>query len=124
MQPGLSATLRFPVTAADTARALLSGDVEVLATPRLLAWLEAATCAAVRDALDADRTTVGTHVELDHGAPSPVGDTVAVTATLTAVAGRRLTFEVSARDEATGRSLGSGVVIRAVVDRCRFAQPG
>jgi predicted thioesterase len=124
MQPGLSATLRFPVTAADTARALLSGDVEVLATPRLLAWLEAATCTAVRDALDADRTTVGTHVELDHSAPSPVGDTVAVTATLTAVAGRRLTFEVSARDEATGRSLGSGVVIRAVVDRSRFAQPG
>ena len=124
MQPGLSATLRFPVTAADTARALLSGEVEVLATPRLLAWLEAATCAAVRDALDADSTTVGTRVELDHRAPSVVGDTVAVTATLTAVAGRRLTFEVSASDEATGRSLGGGVVARAVVERSRFAQPG
>jgi fluoroacetyl-CoA thioesterase len=124
VQPGLSATLRFPVTAEDTARALGSGDVEVLATPRLLAWLEAATCAAVADALDAASTTVGTHVELDHRAPSALGSMVVVTATLTEVAGRRLGFAVSAADEATGEPLGSGVVRRAVVDRARFAGPG
>lgn len=124
MQPGLSATLRFPVTAEDTARALLSGDIEVLATPRLLAWLEAATCAAVAGALDAGSTTVGTHVELDHTAASAPGSTVVVTARLTEVAGRRLGFEVSASDDATGQPLGSGVVRRAVVDRARFAPAG
>jgi predicted thioesterase len=124
VQPGLSATLRFPVTTDDTARALLSGDVEVLATPRLLAWLEAATCAAVADALDVASTTVGTHVEIDHSAPSVPGATVVVTARLLEVAGRRLSFEVSATDEATGQSLGGGMVRRAVVDRARFARLG
>jgi predicted thioesterase len=121
VQPGLSATLRFPVTVDDTARALLSGNVEVLATPRLLAWLEAATCAAVADALGADQTTVGTRVELDHSAPSAPGSTVVAAATLTSVVGRRLGFEVSATDDATGRELARGLVTRALVDRSLFA---
>ena len=53
---GDSATLEFTVTEDDTAVALGSGDLPVLATPRLLAWCEAATCAAVEAALtDASR---------------------------------------------------------------------
>ena len=55
-----TATLAFTVTDADTAAAVGSGDLPVLGTPRLLAWAEAATCAAVADELDEHRTSVGT----------------------------------------------------------------
>jgi predicted thioesterase len=120
VRQGLSAGIEFEVTAGDTAQALLSGALEVLGTPRLVAWLEAATCAAVRDALDAGQTTVGTRVAVDHLAPSPVGAAVRVTATLVGVDGRMLTFDVAAVDIATGDRIARGTISRAVVDVERF----
>ena len=70
------------MTEADTARALGSGDVDVLGTPRALALAEAATVRAAAASLTPGQTTVGTHVELDHLAPSPVGATVRAEAQL------------------------------------------
>ncbi|WP_020575811.1 thioesterase family protein [Actinopolymorpha alba] len=103
----------------DTAEALGSGDVPVLATPRLLAWAEEATCAAVAGALAANQTSVGKHVELSHLAPSPLGERVTVSAVLVAVDGRLLRFEVTA-EHPDGSSVARGAVTRAVVDRDRF----
>ena len=80
MQTGDSATLRFTVTDADTAAAVGSGDLAVLGTPRLLAWCEAATCAALADSLSAEQTSVGPRVSLEHLAASPVGETLEVQA--------------------------------------------
>jgi fluoroacetyl-CoA thioesterase len=79
---GSSATLSFDVTEDDTASALGSGDVPALATPRLLAWCEAATCAAVATQLDDGSTSVGTRVQLEHLSATPVGGHLGVTATL------------------------------------------
>jgi predicted thioesterase len=115
-----SARLEFQVTVADTASALMSGDLEVLATPRLIAWLEAATCAAARPHLRPGQTTVGTRVAIEHRAPSPVGASVVVAARLTDVEGRTFTFDVEATDPASGRTLAAGVIVRAVVDVRRF----
>ncbi len=120
MDTGLTASLEFPVTGQDTAEALGSGDLPVLGTPRLLAWLEAATCAAVAESLPAGRTSVGTRVAVEHAAASVVGAIVTVQATLSAVDGRRLTFQVVATDSASGRVLGRGEITRAVVDRESF----
>ena len=92
LDPGLHASFRYAVTGEDTALALGSGDVPVLATPRVVALVERATCAAVADSLTDDLTTVGTHVSLDHLLPTGVGTTVQVDAVLEAVDGRRLTF--------------------------------
>ena len=119
---GQSATLEFRVTLDDTASALGSGDLPVLATPRLLAWAEAATCAAVADELDAGSASVGTRVQLEHVAASPVGARVAVTATVTYADGRLVRFEVVAEHEVDGVSkvVGHGEVTRVVVDRARF----
>jgi fluoroacetyl-CoA thioesterase len=75
LEPGLRAAFRHTVTEADTAAAIGSGEVPVLATPRVLALAERATVAAVAGALQAGATTVGTRVELDHLAPSLVGPT-------------------------------------------------
>jgi fluoroacetyl-CoA thioesterase len=119
MEPGPRAEITAEVGAADTAAALGSGDVPVLGTPRLLALAEAATVKAVAAALAPGQTSVGTSVRLEHTAASPVGMRVTVTAELTAVDGRRLTFRVEAVD-ASGTVAGLGTVERVVVDRDTF----
>jgi fluoroacetyl-CoA thioesterase len=120
MDIGLTAALEFLVTEQDTADALLSGDLPVLGTPRLVAWLEAATCAAIAESLPPGRTSVGTRVSVEHRAASPVGAAVTAHARLTHVDGRVLTFEVVAHDGRSGAVLGSGEITRAVVGRERF----
>jgi predicted thioesterase len=130
MQTGDAATLEFTVTDEDTAVVLGSGDLAVLGTPRLLAWCEAATCAAVDTSLSDDQSSVGTRVQLDHTGASPVGATVAVTASVAYVDGRLVRFEVVARQrqhDGGEKVVGHGEVTRVVVDRERFlsrvAQP-
>jgi fluoroacetyl-CoA thioesterase len=113
LEPGLEAALRYTVTEADTAAAVGSGEVPVLATPRVLALAEQATMAAVAGALDAGATTVGTRVELDHLAASPVGAELEVEAVLERVAGRRLQFAVRLGDG--DRLVANGRVTRVVV---------
>lgn len=119
-----TATLTFTVSDDDTAAALGSGSLPVLATPRLLAWCEAATCAALEPSLDPGSTSVGTRVTLDHQAASPVGATLEVTASTTYVDGRLRRFTVAARHVAgtatDGKVVATGEVTRVVVDRERF----
>src|SRR5512139_85690 len=102
MKTGQSATLEFEVTDADTAVAVGSGDLAVLGTPRLLAWCEAATCAAIEESLDEGRTSVGTRVSLEHLAASPVGERVEVHASVAYVDGRLVRFTVAASHVADG----------------------
>lgn len=117
---GLQAALVHDVSDDDTAVAVGSGDVAVLATPRLLALAEAACIAALADAgLAAGSTTVGTRVELEHLLASPVGDTVRVAARLDRVDGRLLRFEVVVTDDGD-RLLARAIVTRVLVDRERF----
>lgn len=115
---GLRARARHVVSEPDTASALGSGDVPVLATPQLLAWAEAATVAAVDGRLELGATSVGTHVTLEHLAPTPVGAAVEVGAELVRVDGTLLHFAVTARQD--GREIARGEVSRAIVERGRF----
>ena len=119
---GLRATVRAAVTEADTATAMGSGDVPVLATPRLLALAEAAAYAAVAPQLPDGLTTVGTSVSLEHRRASPLGTEVVVEAELTEVDGSRLVFGFIARVDGTDDDvvLGAGTVERVVLDRARF----
>jgi predicted thioesterase len=117
--PGSRVTQHFVVGAADTAAALGSGDLPVLATPRLLAWCEGATCAAVAGDLPDGTTTVGTRVTFEHLRPSAVGDPLDVTALLASADGRLLRFEVVVRD-AAGTVVAHGDVTRVAVQRERF----
>jgi predicted thioesterase len=95
-----------------------SGDVPVLGTPRLLALAEAATVRATAGRLPGSATSVGTRIELEHLAATPIGGTVTATATLSTVDGRRLAFTVAVRD---GEQLvARGTIERVVVDRERF----
>ncbi len=138
---GQRATVRVVVGDADTAIAAGSGDVPVLATPRLLALAEAASVAAIAPHLAPGTTSVGTSVSLEHRRASPVGAEVVVEAELTSVEGRRLVFSFIARESRRRGSgagdgepgdedlvVGAGTVERVLVDRTvflgRITRPG
>jgi fluoroacetyl-CoA thioesterase len=112
-----TASVSHTVSSADTAAELGSGDLAVLGTPRVLAWCEEATCAALE--LDPTQTSVGTRVDLEHLAASPVGAEVTATATVIHTDGRLVRFQVTAHD-AAGALLASGEIRRVIVDRERF----
>ncbi len=116
----IEATLTFTVTDDDTALAVGSGTLPVLGTPRLLAWCEAATCAAIAPTLAPGATSVGTRVALEHLAASPVGAEVEVSAAASYVDGRLHRFTVSARHVGDARLVGTGEITRVVVDAERF----
>ena len=95
-----------------------SGDMPVFATPALVALLENAAMRAVAEALPEGATTVGSEMNCSHIKPSGLGAEITATAVLTRVEGRKLTFNVGARDEEG--LIGEGVHVRYVVDRERF----
>lgn len=121
MEPGSrrQATVRHIVGPGDTASAVGSGNVEVLATPRLLALMEAATVEAGTPELAPGQTSVGTRIQIEHMRPSPVGAEVTIHARLAEVNGRQMRFEVAA-EHADGTLIASGQVTRAIVDANKF----
>jgi predicted thioesterase len=119
-QTGLAATVTLDVTEADTAIAMRTGIVPVLATPRLVALCEEAAMAAVEGSLDDGNSSVGVRVQLEHISPIPIGGRVVAEALLEKVEGRRLVFTVSARDE---RGLvAAGKVTRVLVNVEHFIE--
>lgn len=121
--PDLESTLTFTVTHDDSALALGSGSLPVLGTPRLLAWCEAATCAAIAPSLAQGSTSVGTRVSLEHLAASPIGQDLSVSAAQSYVDGRLVRFAVAARhleDGRPGKVVATGEVTRVVVDAEKF----
>lgn len=118
LKPGLTGTHQFKVTPDKTAPVVGSGSVDVFATPMLVAVMEGAACAAVDPHLADTHTTLGLEISVRHTAPTPPGLTVSAEAKLTNVDGRKLTFEITARDDHT--DVGSATHTRVVVDRARF----
>ena len=118
LDPGLSAAVELVVGEHDTALALGTGEVPVLATPRLIGLCEQATMAALVGQVAIGSSTVGLSIQFDHLQPTAGGERVTAEATLERVEGRRLCFTVSARDD---RGLvGAGKVTRVLVDVDRF----
>ena len=118
MKEGLSHTSHLVVSQSDTALSLGSGDMEVLATPRMIALMENAAMLAVAPVLAPGETTVGGQISVSHLKPSAVGATVSATAVLTRVEGRMLTFALSASEG--DKHIGEGTHIRFIVGREKF----
>jgi predicted thioesterase len=108
---GMQGSLVHRVAEDDTAIRMGSGDVPVLATPRMIAWLEAAAVAALVD-LPQETTSVGIHVAVDHVAPTLVGSEVRTEATVRSTEGVKA-FEGD-------QLIAGGVHTRVLVDRRRF----
>jgi len=112
------ASIDFDVDDAATARALGSGDLDVLGTPKVVALMEEAAVAAIRTELVAGETTVGVKVSVDHVAAVRVGDRVTATATVTKLESRRIHFDVTV--EGADTTVATGTHVRVLVDRGRF----
>ena len=118
MKEGLSHTSHLVVSQSDSAVSQGSGELEVLATPRMIALMENAAMLAVAPVLAPGETTVGGQISVSHLKPSAVGATVSATAVLTRVEGRKLTFALSASEG--DKRIGEGTHIRFIVNREKF----
>jgi len=118
IQEGLTHTSQLTVTEAVTATSMGSGDLPVLATPAMMALMENAAMLAVAPHLPKGSTTVGGHISASHIKPTPVGETVTATATVTKVDGKKIEFDVKAH--CGDILLGEGSHLRFIVDREKF----
>ena len=118
MQTGDKYVSRMTVNDSHTAQTIGSGDMPVLATPAMVALMENAAMNVVAAQLPSDSTTVGTELTISHLKASPIGAAIEAEATLTAIDGRKLSFDVVARQGETIR--GKGTHVRYIVERERF----
>ncbi len=118
LEKGVAAQSRTTVCEANTAAAMGSGDMPVFATPAMVALMENAAMLAVAPGLPEGAATVGAEMNVSHIKPSGLGAEIVASAVVTAVEGRKLTFNVGARD-AEGM-IGEGTHVRFIVDRERF----
>ena len=117
---GLQYTSTIIVNDANVARTMGSGDLEVFATPALVALMENAAMNTVAPLLPQESTTVGGFIETSHLAPSAIGTTISATAILTEIKGRKLTFTIEATEG--NKLIGKATHIRFIVDREQFIQ--
>lgn len=101
-----------------TAKILGSGQVEVLATPMMIALMESAALIAAQVYLPHDWTTVGTKVSIEHLRPTPLGKRISANATLVKMDGRKLFFHVEARDNQG--LIGQGSHERVIIQVDKF----
>ncbi|AFA49715.1 thioesterase family protein [Acetobacterium woodii] len=118
LKTGTSYEKEFLVTKEDTALAMGSGGAEVLATPRLVAWMENVAFEGVEAAQQPGNTTVGTFIELKHLAASSVGMKIRIKATLVATETRVLNFDIDAWDGL--EKIGEAIHQRFIVEAKRF----
>ena len=117
---GMKGEVSTYVEREDTAKEVGSGDLLVYATPCMVALMEGAACEAIANALSDTQTTVGTALNIEHIAATPVGLDVRAEATVTAVEGKVITFEVNAYDEAG--QIGKGIHKRVIVNTQKFLE--
>ena len=117
---GTKCQLSEEVTEARTARNIGSGTLPVYGTPYLAALMENAAMTALQGFLEPGQGRVGTHIDISHDAPTPVGMTVTAEAEILSVSenGRMVTFSVRAWDERG--PVGKGSHTRAVIQEERF----
>ncbi|OQA16758.1 MAG: Fluoroacetyl-CoA thioesterase [Chloroflexi bacterium ADurb.Bin360] len=120
LEPGLIGEVIHTVVETDTAAAYGSGLVAVLSTPHLIALMENAAQKAIQPFLEPGQTAVGTAIEMQHLAATPVGMQVTVRAELLTVERRRLRFAVEAWD--AQERIGTCIHERVIIDRDRFME--
>lgn len=117
LRVGMSHENSYTVSKND-ATAHFGGDFPVFATPVMIDWMEQTSLQLCQQVLPEGFDTVGTFVNVEHMAATPVGMTVRVIAEIIEIDGKRLTFKVKAYDEKT--KIGEGTHGRAIIDVKKF----
>ena len=97
LRPGVSRIERVEVDR-DRTIGFMGEQGRVYGTPYLVRDIEMTCRQLLLDHGDAGEDSVGTDVAIKHLAPTLLGMTVEITAKVAAVEGRKITFEVSAKD--------------------------
>lgn len=118
LQVGIRGYSSGVVTPLNTALAMGSGDLEVYATPAMVALMEAAAVESLKGCLPPDKTSVGVKMNVSHLSATPLDASVRAEAILVRVEGRRLFFEVAAED--SDGKIGEGAHERVIVDIKKF----
>jgi len=120
LEVGLTASIETKVTNEITAEQMGSGSLDVYATPAMISLMERSALSAVSQHLPKGYTTVGTYVNINHMAATPIGMEVKAVAELISIEGRKLTFKVEAFD--TVQKIGEGLHERYVVECTKFRE--
>ena len=120
LKTGLRGTAFLKVEKNDLSIAFNSGEVPVLATPRVVALIEEATLDAISASLDKSKTTVGMRVRIDHLTPISLGGNITAHAILEQVDGRRLTFSATVETEKEKLLVANAIITRVIVDTEEF----
>ena len=115
---GMTITITDKVTEANTAKALGSGSLDVYATPAMILLIERAAVTLLEGNLDSGMSSVGTRLDVEHVAPSPVGSEITCQVTLKEIDRRNLTFSVEVRDQFD--EIGRGTHCRFIITPDRF----
>ena len=115
---GLKNSVAQVVTESDTAVAVGSGSLKVLATPKLIAFIEKAAAELVEKNLSPELTSVGILINFEHTAPTPVGMKFSAEVEIIEIDGRKIIFDVTAFDEVG--EIGRGKHERFIVNREKF----
>ena len=118
LETGITGKLTKTVTPELTARCVGSGELDVFATPAMIALIEETAWKSVAPELDEGMGTVGTSLSVEHVAATPVGMQVCCETKLAAIDRRKLTFEVVVTDEKG--EIGRGTHERFIVDNAKF----
>lgn len=120
LETGIKGHQEITVTEELTAKSMGSGVMDVFATPAMLALMEKTAFTSVMPHLNEGCGSVGTKVEIEHVASSPVGMKITCDSELTAIEGRKLVFKVEAYD--SKGLIGKGIHERFIVENEKFQE--
>jgi fluoroacetyl-CoA thioesterase len=118
IHPGMTLEKTIVIAEQHLAAHLGSGSLRVLATPAMISFMESISHQLLVQYLPEGFSSVGTHVDVYHLAPTPLGNTVRVTSEVMQIDGIRVQFNVQAWDER--EQIGKGLHERVVIDHARF----
>lgn len=118
MEIGIKGRAETVVNHENTAKFVGSGELEVFATPQMIALMEQAAASSVAPRLEEGQGTVGTLLNVSHDAATPLGMKVWAETELVEIDRRRLVFEVKAFDECG--LIGKGKHERFIISNDKF----
>ncbi|MGE5122931.1 MAG: thioesterase family protein [Acidobacteriaceae bacterium] len=118
IQPGMTREDSFLITQEYSAIHIGSGSSRVLATPWMIAFMERVSHRLLTCCLPEGFSSVGTHLDVRHLAPTPVGVSIRVRTEVLSIEDNRVYFSIEAWDDL--EKIGAGKHERVVIDEARF----